>query len=239
MSGSQRMVLAALLAVSSVVLSGQEQPASPAEPGARTAASVEAPFGGLASGSAAAAQEEQHWAPCDVGGIYRPFSLVRRLKLATAYFVNPTLPQTARIVHAYSLEEAHQSPNSGDWLDKISQGEALLAAPVENDVAGALSPVQLLDGDYGAGGSTVLSPCRPLPSAESADRVPRVVHVPVAVGQSGSWIENLPEETRKRVHVLVFESDPLFDTTANRFVTWDPTEGVAESRSPEAGRQSP
>jgi len=223
MSGSQRVMLIALLAISSVVLGAQEQGAASAtELEARTATSVETP--------------EQYWTPCNVGGIYRPFSLARRLKLETAYFVNPTLPQTARIVHAYSLEEAHQSPNS-DWLDKISQGEALLAAPVENDVAGALSPVQLHD----TSGRTVLSPCRPLPSTESDDGVPRVAHVPVAVSEASSWIDNLSEETRRRVHLLVFESDPLFDTPANRFVTWDPTEGVAESRLPEAsvGRPSP
>ena len=72
MSGSQRVMLIALLAISSVVLGAQEQGAASAtELEARTATSVETP--------------EQYWTPCNVGGIYRPFSLARRLKLATAY----------------------------------------------------------------------------------------------------------------------------------------------------------
>ncbi|MDE2905798.1 MAG: hypothetical protein OXQ28_06905 [Acidobacteriota bacterium] len=236
LSGYRMVILTALFAFGSAAVSGQEQEAaSSAEPTADTAESmaarsVETPLG------EAAVQDGWNSTPCNAGGIYRPFSLIRQLKLATAYVVNPALPESARLVHAYNLESAYQSPDREVWIERISEGEVQLAAPVENDVAGALSPVQLSVGVDGTAGTTVLSPCRPLAAAESDDGTPRIIHVAGTDGQPDSWIEGLPQATRKRVHLLSFGPNPISDTDSDRLVTWDPTEGVAESRSPERGR---
>ena len=44
---------------------------------------------------------------CDQGhGIYRPFNLLRQIKLGTAYLVNPDLPGRAQTVNVYGYADA-------------------------------------------------------------------------------------------------------------------------------------
>ena len=236
MSGYRVVMLTVLLAFGDSVLSAQEQPVKPtAQQGSSVAPSEEEPSADTAS-RGVSVQEPQGWPDCHVGGIYRPFSLVRQLKLATAFFVDPTLPETAEIGHAYSLEQAQQSLGD-DLIGMISRGEVLLAAPVENDVAGALSPVQWSVGDAGAQGTAALSPCRQLSHGESDDGVPQVGYVSGSPSTPEEWIENLSKEDLESFHVLFLGIDPLPDTDDSRFVTWDPKEGVGVSQPPKRERQ--
>lgn len=229
-------VLAVLLGFGSSAMSGQEQPTkSPAEHGSGVAASVETHSGKVSSG-ALPVLGRQGWPDCDAGGIYRPFSLVRQLKLATAFFVDPTLPETAQIVHAYSLEQAYQALGE-DLIDMISSGKTLLAAPVENDVAGALSPVHWSVGDDSVHGTAALNPCRPLSLGESDDGLPRVVYASGSASDPKTWIDSLSKEDRNGFHLLFPDTPPLPNADDRRFVTWDPMEGVGVSRRPEGERQ--
>ena len=177
----------------------------------------------------AESQEGESLTACSVGGgIYRPFSLLRRAKLGTAYFVNPTLPDTAKILYAYNLDDL-KSPLSGD---------AQFAVAVDNDVAGALAPVYW---DTAAGGIIPI-PCRSLPSDVPDGGAPKIAESWFAampsrpyVSDDGapreSWFAAMPSDMRKQIHVL--SGEPLDADTHDRWVTWDPTEAVVATEPEE------
>ena len=151
-------------------------------------------------------------APCLVeGGIYRPFNLIRQFKLATAYFVDPNLPDEARILYGYNLEVMKDN-RFGDNVQ--------LAVSVDN-MEGALAPVHWVE----SGGRMVLSPCRPL-SSEAGGGATMTIDAMARRAEQGIavWIEELPEDTRKDIYVL--SSDVLLEGPNDRWVTWDPTEAV-------------
>ena len=100
--------------------------------------------------------------PCE-GGIYRPFTLIRQFKLATAYFVNPALPDTAKIRYAYSLDDFGDE----DLSELIQSGGAQLAVFVDNDVARALAPVHWEPASSTRDQRPVIDPCRPLSGTAS------------------------------------------------------------------------
>ena len=217
MSGYRVMVLTVLLAFCGSDLSGQEPlTKSSPEQGSGAATSAEEPPSDMSS-NGAPVQEAHDWPDCDAGGIYRPFSWVRQLKLATAFFVDPTLLETAQIGHAYSLEQAHKLLGDDDLIKLISSDETLLAAPVATD-----------------DGTPALSPCRSLSHGEPYDGVPRFGSVKPS--RTIEWIKTLSAKDRERFHLLLLGTEPLSDTDDSRFVTWDPSEGVGVSQRPEGGR---
>lgn len=153
---------------------------------------------------------------CEGAGIYRSFNLVRQFKLATAYFVNPSLPDRVRISYAYNLEEAIGVLGSKAAVAKrIESEEMQLSLPVNRDVAWA--PSSYRSHCYLSNGSVDV-------------RVVEFSYTPVSAPENlMRWLDNLPPEDTAKFHVL---SDNDFGPGADdRVITWAPDESVVVIRN--------
>lgn len=142
----------------------------------------------------------------DTGGVYRPFSPLRRFKLATAYFVNPELVPNVRLAYAYRLNQAIRL--SGDLegtgvheiASSLEQGTMRLAVRVEGS-DGFLTPTE--------------TSCSNQPDDDGA------------IGTYHSCAEFLTELLRRGTgKFYVLSENDLTGTGQGRFVTGDPTELV-------------
>ena len=156
---------------------------------------------------------------CEGIGIYRPFTLARKFKLATAYFVNPSLPDRVRILNAYSLKEAIQWQGDQKVVaQRIESEEMALALPVNRDRA------------WTPPSWSHMNHCPPLISevfGEAPMAFTRVSAPAEVEGLHGLavWLGDLSSED---VYVL---SEDDFDSGAdNRVITWDPNESVIVGR---------
>ena len=176
------------------------------------------------------ARDDQALPACEGIGIYRSFTLARQFKLAAAYFVNPSLPDRARILNAYSLEEAVKRGIESEKLE--------LALPVNDDGAWMI-PAPL---------APYISHCR----SSSAPDVSVSGDAPVAFtrgfasvkvddqggvtvswsndGQGGVTVRpnDLSPEHIKTIYVL--SEDELDLGADHRVITWDPDESVSVVR---------
>lgn len=135
-------------------------------------------------------------------GIYRPFNLMRQLKLTAAFFVNPLLPDIVDIAYAHRLSDAMQGLPIKDVADALRSGEMRLAVPVDES-SGYLTPIR--------------APCQiqadSLRSSEALECV--------------DWLNALRKERPEALHELhVFVEKELSAIGQGRVVTWDPDEVV-------------
>lgn len=180
---------------------------------------------------------------CEGAGIYRSFNVVRQFKLATAYFVNPSLPDRVRILYAYNLDEALEDLGSEVVAEQIESEEMQLSLPVYTmEMLGSsevVVPEQVedevmqlslsVDRDVAWAPSSYMSHCYPvfdgvvMDPAVAVD-VP-VYYTPVSAPENlMEWFGNLPPEDTTKFHVL---SGNDFDSDAyDRVITWDPDESV-------------
>jgi len=63
-------------------------------------------------------------------GVYRPFTVVRKVKLATAYFVNPALPDKLEIVNAYSIGDIVRDRKTDELWNLLTVGKIKVPAMV-------------------------------------------------------------------------------------------------------------
>ena len=138
-------------------------------------------------------------------GIYRPFNLMRQIKLTAAYFVNPLLPDIVDIAYAHRLSDVMQGLSVKDVADALGSGEMRLAVPVDAS-SGYLTPIR--------------APCQIQTGSRESSQAPECV----------DWLDALREqrpEALREVHV--FAEKELSVTGSGRVVTWDPDE-VVEGR---------
>ena len=135
-------------------------------------------------------------------GIYRPFNLMRQLKLTAAFFVNPLLPDQVDIAYAHRLSDVMQGLLVKDVADALRSGEMRLAVLVDES-SGYLTPVQ--------------APCQiQVESGQSSEALECV-----------DWLNALREERPEALHEFhVFAEKELSVTGSGRVVTWDPDEVV-------------
>lgn len=142
----------------------------------------------------------------DTGGVYRPFSTLRRFKLATAYFVNPELVPNVRLAYAYRLERAVRlsgdSERTGvhEIASSLEQGTMRLAVHVEGS-DGFLTPTE-------TGCKKQLEDDGAISTYDSC----------------AEFLSKLLRQETGRFYVL--SENDLTGTGQGRFVTWDPTEHV-------------
>lgn len=167
------------------------------------AGSLAAAIAVLAFGNLASAQAQGQFG----SGVYRPFNLMRQLKLATAYFVNPSLPDRVEIYFAYPLKDAVALVDRDKVAASLASGALRLSIPL-GDSTGYLTQVE--------------PPCR---------RTGQAARNPPEQPACSLWLATLqdrkPIELRK-FHVFS-EADFRGDGSA-RVVTWDPHEVVSETR---------
>lgn len=135
-------------------------------------------------------------------GIYRPFNLMRQIKLTAAFFVNPLLPDIVDIAYAHRLSDAMQGLPVKDIADALKSGKMRLAVPVDES-SGYLTPIR--------------APCQmqadPLRSSEATECV--------------DWLNALRKERPEAMHGFhVFVEEELSVIGKGRVVTWDPDEVV-------------
>lgn len=135
-------------------------------------------------------------------GIYRPFNLMRQVKLSTAYFVNPSLPSRVDITYARRLSDVMEDLPVKKVADAVERGEMRLAMPVDES-SGYLTPIQ--------------APCQIRAGS------------PQTAAHYGceDWLNALREERPDALRsVHVFVDKELSVTGTGRVVTWDPHEVV-------------
>ena len=138
-------------------------------------------------------------------GIYRPFNVMRQVKLTTAYLANLPLPDQVDIAYAYRLSDVMQGPLAKDVADALESGEMRLAVPVDES-SGYLTPIR--------------APCRIQAGARESSEAPKCV----------DWLDALREERPEALHEFhIFVEKELSVTGSGRVVTWDPHE-VVEGR---------
>lgn len=150
---------------------------------------------------------------CDVRGVYRPFTLIRQFKLAAAYFVDPALPDEARILNAYSLPEAIDKKGK-DWiLEQVSRNAMELHASLSDD-----EDVSVMAQIPGPCESSAGSGDVPEDSlSEATSYRGRVVYD----GRPWTeWLDGLSSRVHDDVY-LVSEQD-LIPGAGDRFVSWAP-----------------
>lgn len=192
-------------------------------------------------------------AACEGAGIYRPFNFIRQFKLATAYFVNPSLPDRVRVFYAYNLKEAIDVLGREAVAKEIEDKAMQLSLPVNRlslpvnrevrEVAWAPSSYMIhcdmpapdfADADLELAGAD-LEPVWTFHTTEGLSYTP--VSAPKNLTE---WLGNLSPNDTPKFHIL---SDNDFSPgTDDRVITWDPGEsvavvrndGVAEVSEPEA-----
>ena len=138
-------------------------------------------------------------------GIYRPFNVMRQVKLTTAYLVNLPLPDQVDIAHAYRLSDVMPGllpKDVKDVADALESGEMRLAVPVDES-SGYLTPIR--------------APWQVRAGSRHYSEAPKCV----------DWLNALQKERPEvfhEFHVLV-EKD-LGMTGSGRVVTWNPHEVV-------------
>ena len=137
-------------------------------------------------------------------GVYRPFNWLREVKLATSFVVDPNLPQTARVYHAYLLQ---------DVLDELGIERAVVGLR-----EGSLHlSVQVDDGTRYL--TVIPNPC-------SGDG--REAEASAAASECETRVRALVNETENASPpIQVFSSEQLLIDRGDRVVTWDPDEMVA------------
>lgn len=60
-------------------------------------------------------------------GDYQPFNVLLRLKLGTAYYVNPQLVRDASVTYLYSLDELLQAGRTEKVIESLEDGQAAIA----------------------------------------------------------------------------------------------------------------
>ena len=149
-------------------------------------------------------------------GIYRPFNLMRQIKLSTAYFVSPLQRDLADVAHAYRLGDVMRGLLVKDVADALESGEMRLAVPIDGS-SGYLTPIR--------------APCQLQASPRKSSEAPECV----------DWLDALRERRPEALHEFhVFVEKELSVPGGGRVVTWNPCE-VVEGRwnlrlSPEAFR---
>ena len=135
-------------------------------------------------------------------GIYRPFNLMRQVKLTTAHFVNPSLPSRVDVTYAYRLGDVMEVLLVKKVADALESGEMRLAVPVDES-SGYLTPIR--------------TPCQIQAGSRECSEAPRCV----------DWLNALREERRDALREFhVFVDKELSLTGTGRMVTWDPHEVV-------------
>ena len=156
-------------------------------------------------------------------GVYRSFNLIRRFKLATAYFVNPSLPDKVKILSAYrSLEviKEIEAIEAGDpeWVRKhMASGEIQLSVRFPDEDALTLTGLQV------PCQQRELAPNDPQDSSTNTSRCDESAFR--NSNELKSWFAGLSEDTRKNVYVLA--QGDLFSGRGDPVVTWDPREIVS------------
>ena len=155
----------------------------------------------LAVGGLSAAAGDATW-EFRGSGIYRPFNLMRQIKLSTAYLINLPLPDQADVAHAYRLGDVMRGLPVKDIADALESGEMRLAVPVDES-SGYLTPIR--------------APCQIQAGTRESSEVPECV----------AWLDALREERPEALHEFhVFVEKELSLTASGRVVTWDPDEVV-------------
>ena len=135
-------------------------------------------------------------------GIYRPFNLMRQIKLTAAYFVNPLLPDIVDIAYAHRLSDALQGLPIKEVADALRSGEMRLAVPADES-SGYLTPIRI--------------PCQIQASSLRSSQVPGCL----------DWLNALRKERPEALHEFhVFVEKELSVIGKGRVVTWDPDEVV-------------
>lgn len=130
-------------------------------------------------------------------GIYRPFNLMRQIKLTTAYFVNPSLPSRVDVTYAYRLGDVMEVLLVKKVADALESGEMRLAMPVDES-SGYLTPIR--------------APCQIQAGSQDCSEAPRCV----------DWLKVLREEHPDTLREFyVFVEKELSLTGTGRMVTWD------------------
>ena len=138
-------------------------------------------------------------------GIYRPFNLMRQVKLSTAYFVDPSLPERVDVAHAYRLRDVMRGLLVRDVAAALESGEMRLAVPVDES-SGYLTPIR--------------APCQTQAGSQECLELPECV----------DWLDALRKARPEAMHEFhVFVEKELTVTGRGRVVTWDPHE-VVEGR---------
>ena len=139
-------------------------------------------------------------------GIYRPFNVMRQIKLSTAYLVDPSLPSRVDITYAHRLGEVVEGLRVKNVADALESGELRLAVPVDGS-SGHLTPIRV--------------PCRIQAGSRHSSEALACV----------DWLNALREERPEALREFhVFADRKLSVTGGGRVVTWDPDE-VVEGQS--------
>lgn len=135
-------------------------------------------------------------------GIYRPFNVMRQVKLSTAYFVDPLLPTEVDIAYAHRLSDVLENLTVPDVAGALRSGEMRLAVPVDES-SGYLTPIP--------------SPCQIQAGPRWWSETP----------ECEDWLNALREDHPAQLQeVYVFVEEELSVPGNGRVVTWDPDEVV-------------
>ena len=156
--------------------------------------------------------------PCAVRGVYRPFEWFERFQLATSYFVNPTLPQRARVRNAYPLQDVVRIRGAEWVLTQVTGAVAQIYAPLATG-AEAWAPVQ--------------GPCQL--GVEATDRAVQGAAIEmryvgpgleyIATDNPDQWIDNIPGYVDGDLRLL--STWDLLPDEGQPVISWDPEERVA------------
>lgn len=141
-------------------------------------------------------------------GIYRPFNLMRQIKLTTAYFVDPSLPDEVDIAYAHRLSDVMEGQGRPvkAVADALRSGKMRLAVPVDES-SGYLTPIR--------------APCQTQAGSGPSS----------GASVWADWLNALRQERPDALREFhVFVDRGLDVTGGDRVVTWDPDE-VVEGQS--------
>lgn len=149
--------------------------------------------------------------------IYRPFTTIRKIKLATAFFVNPEVAEKSRIIYSYGLPDLVSQKKTDELWSGLKSGKIHLLVPTspKQDSFASVSWLDL---------RSIQSACERFPLTPTFPQLRTTIDFENKETFRRS-LGTLKFEIIKDIHVVAPEE--MFSGTANsKLISWDPTETV-------------
>lgn len=148
--------------------------------------------------------------------VYRPFTTFRKIKLATAFFVNPELAEKSRIIYVYDLPNFVSQNRTDELWSGLKSGKIQLLLPTSSKLDSFASVPWL---EF----KSISESCDRVASTPAFPQLMMTINFQDKDAFRKS-LYTLKPETIKDVRVVAAE-DIVSGITANaRLISWDPSE---------------
>ena len=148
--------------------------------------------------------------------VYRPFTTFRKVKLASAFFVNPELAEKSRVLNSYEFPSFLVQNKTDELWTGLRSGKIQLLVPVL-EKQGQFIPVSLQEIRSIEGG------CAP---SQSLSKIPAMITTLKFENKDvfRTSLNTLKPETLRYIRVVAAEDVVSGIASTSRFVSWDPAE---------------